>query len=127
MIESVRESVRQETANGFATLRQEVEADINQIHDYIAGELSELLTTTFNTIATEFEHTRLDVKALQNKFVEVDVSNLQAENAALRADLSALQSIVGNLAAEVSRLSADVADNIDRSGGKIVTLRGNSA
>ena len=51
-------------------------------------------------------------------------TNLQAETASLRADLSALQSIVGNLAFQVGQLADDV-QSIERS-NKIVSFRGSA-
>ena len=120
------ESVRAEMAGQFGALRQEIEADVGEVYEYISNELSAVLKETFNTIADEFEHTRLDIKALQSKFLENDVSNLQSENAALRNDVDALKKIVEGLAYEVAQLRDDIAGIERGGGGKIVALRGSA-
>ncbi|MFY9830969.1 MAG: hypothetical protein WAK69_20705 [Rhodoplanes sp.] len=81
--------VREETAGQFATLRAEIEADVGELYGYVAGELSEILTTTFNTVADEFEAVHTTKKA-----IETDILNLQSEVAVLRADMDALRSLV---------------------------------
>ena len=124
VVDQLINGVREETRAQLGALREEVSGDLTEIERYISGELSQLLTTTFDTIAIEFEYTRLDIKALQNKFVETDISELQSEVSSLGADHAALARTVESLSFEVANLR-DTLDAIERS-GKVIALRGSA-
>lgn len=115
---------RRETASQFAALREE--ADINEIHNYVAGELSSLLAETFNCTADELNALHEKLEGLRSKGIESDISALQSDVVNCRKPQ--IQSccatrIVEGLVAEVAGLRDDVA-SVERSGGgKVISLK----
>ena len=112
---------------------EELREQLDEHRDYINGELRSLLqevftdiSSAFDTVGDRFEAVDADMKGFVGKAIEIDIANLQAETASLRADLSSLQTIVGNLSGQIAQLADDIT-SIERSGGgKIVTLRGSA-
>ena len=117
--------VREETASQFAALREEIEADINEIHNYVAGELSSLLAETLNCTADELNALHEKLESLRSKGIESDISALQSDVVCeiSKSDLAVLTRIVEGLVAEVAGLRDDVA-SVERSGGgKMISLK----
>lgn len=120
-IQRMVNAVREETANQFATLRAEIENDVHELLVLTTRHyLDEIADVGDKVLSLQG-----DTSEIRRKFVETDVSSLQADVTSLRADLNALRQIVDALAGEVAALRDDVA-SVERS-AKVITHTSKSA